>query len=127
MNDKRLVLPLILLISTQVSFAQTTLFNFQGQLNQFGLPVLDGLYDFEFHLYTNATSGTEVAAPSVANALPVKSGLFSLKLDFGAAFGDYNGTYERFLEIHIATNGFPLATLLPRQPVLPTPDSGGFL
>src|SRR6185295_14643832 len=68
------------------------------RVNQFGFPV----------------------GPVLTNAnMAVNSGLFTTTLDFGA--GIFSGS-NYWLEISVRTNGVgPFTTLVPRQPVTPTP------
>ena len=94
---------------------------FQGQLSDGSLPA-NGLYDFRFTLRDAATGGSVVAGPLQADNVQVTEGFFSVSLSFGS--GAVSGA-PRWLEVGVrdgaATGAF--ATLLPLQPLVPTPYS----
>lgn len=66
-----------------VASAQTSAFNFTGQLSDGGTPA-SGSYDFNFRLFNAATGGVEVITAIAAPATAVKNGVFSSLLDYGA-------------------------------------------
>src|ERR1700722_5293275 len=107
-----------LFASVYPALAQGTAFMYQGQLNADGAPA-NGVYDFEFSLYNNATGlGNPIATTITNTGLSVANGFFSTTLDFGNAFaGD-----ATWLAMFVRTNGvgsyIPLA---PLQELLPTP------
>jgi hypothetical protein len=106
-----------LLIATPV-IAQGTAFNYQGHLSD-GINAATGIYDLRFAIFDGSTNGNAAAGPITQNAVDVRSGLFSVTLDFGPAV--FTGS-NRWLEISVRTNGDSIfTTLLPRQPLLPTP------
>ena len=79
-----------------------------------------GLYDFNFKLFDADTGGGQIspAAGVSVNAVGVTNGVFSVTLDFGAAF---NGE-KRWLDMAVNTNAArPLGALAPRQPVQAAP------
>jgi hypothetical protein len=92
-----------------------TAFSYQGQLRQAGAP-FDGLADFEFTLWDDASSSDPndlVAGPLALNDVDVDRGLFTIVLDFGQNV--FTGQ-ARWLEIVV--NG---TTLTPRQELTPAP------
>lgn len=82
--------------ATNLQFALSTSFTYQGQLDQNGSPVNDTC-DMSFRLYDAASMGTEIGSDFHAS-VPVTDGLFAVNLDFGA--GAFNGD-RRWLEIKI--------------------------
>src|SRR5438045_2392141 len=98
--------------------AQGTAFTYQGRLNSSGAPA-NGSYDFQFILFNAEQFGFPVG-PALTNAnVAVSNGLFTTALDFGA--GVFAGS-NYWLEIGVRPNGKDeFATLLPRQPITPTP------
>src|ERR1051325_7381029 len=98
--------------------AQTTVFTYQGRLNDGSNPA-EGIYDLRFALHDAAANGTMVAGPILNTDVAVNSGLFTVKLDFGAP--PFNGT-DRWLEIAVRTNGATaFTTLSPRQMITSVP------
>jgi hypothetical protein len=91
---------------------QTTLFNYQGQLQQLGVP-FTGEADLTFRLFGQLAGGTQIGEDVLREGVEVTDGLFTVVLDFGeAAFvGD-----RRWLEITVGET-----VLTPRQPILATP------
>ena len=90
---------------------QSTAFTYQGQLKQQGEP-FTGTVDLQFRLWDDPVAGTALAPAVSRSAVPVQDGIFTVEIDFGAAFG----TEQRWIEI--IADGTPL---LPRQPVTPAP------
>jgi trimeric autotransporter adhesin len=107
-----------LLISLSFAAAQGTAFTYQGRLNDGGAPV-SGSYSLRFILH-NAEFGGSPVGPTLTNEpVSVAAGLFTTTLDFGAA--PFNGS-PRWLEIAVRSNGVAaFTTVLPRQPLTPTP------
>ena len=108
----------IVLCSIASVFAQSTVFTYQGRLNDNGQPA-NGTYDLRFGLYDSTNlPGNIIAGPVNNPSTQVANGLFSASLDFGNVF---NGT-ARWLEIAVRTNGAAnFVTLTPRQPLTPVP------
>lgn len=75
---------------------QVTAFTYQGHLTENGTPA-NGANDFTFTLSDHASGGATVGMSNVVNDLAVTNGLFTITLDFGAAF-DGNA---RWLEIAV--------------------------
>src|SRR5215471_5246493 len=100
--------------------AQSTIFNYQGSLQD---PIANGNYDLQFTLWDALTGGTQqpqpipltVSRPGVA----VAGGAFTVQLDFGATA--WPGA-DRFLEISFRPVGnATFTTLSPRQPITSVP------
>jgi lysophospholipase L1-like esterase len=122
MSTKNLVWALVGVLSWELgactAVAQTTMFQYQGRLNNSGQPA-NGTYDFSFSLFPTNSDGSP-AAPTLTNsAVAVSQGCFVTTLDFGALF---DGT-SFWLEIGVRSNGSSGAfvTLSPRQPLRPVP------
>ncbi len=100
-----------------IAWAQTTEFTYQGRLLDGALPANAG-YDFEFRLFALETGGTELGIQS-RPGVSITSGIFTVRLDFGANF---DGT-ARWLEIGVRPAGSPnpFTTLIPRQPLSSAP------
>jgi hypothetical protein len=115
-----LTLLALLTLNSQLSFvhAQGTAFTYQGRLNS-GAGPATGNYDLTFTLFNVSSGGSAVAGPLATNSVAVSNGLFTIALDFG--HGVFNGA-DYWLEIGVRTNGGgTFTTLMPRQPVTPTP------
>jgi hypothetical protein len=123
---RRLLLILLLfLVSLPASIAHaevdtnvTTLFTYQGSLFEQDEPVT-GFYDLQFSLFDALTAGNALGNPVEHIAVSVKGGVFTVGLDFGAAF---NGQ-SRFLELAVRVTGSEetYTTLAPRQPLTVVP------
>ena len=102
-----------------------TAFTYQGRLSTAGAPA-NGRYDFLFTLDDALSGGNQIGSLVSATNTPVSNGLFTVTIDFGAAF---NGD-ARWLEISTRTNGTgSYSSLAPRQPLSPAPyavQSAGF-
>jgi hypothetical protein len=111
-----LPLAFVLAVSAVVpkAAAQTSVFTYQGHLNDNGAPA-NGLYDFQFAVWDSSLP----LAMSVKPAIGVTNGLFTAQLDFGSAI--FNGD-TRFLEIAVRTNGAAnFTTLEGQQPITSAP------
>lgn len=105
------------LISSIVIQAQTTAFNYQGNLTDSSASA-SGTYDFEFALYD--ATGTLIASNSTSTTgVTVTNGVFTVKLDFGSTA--FTGA-DRYLEIRVKkptdSNYTPLS---PRQQINSAP------
>ncbi len=114
---KPILMILVLIVFITHTRAQTTEFTYQGKLNANSVPA-NGNYDLEFSLYPSADQGTTLLGTILLLSVPVRSGVFTVRLQFGNQF-----TGEpRFLEIKVAPEGSgTFTTLSPRQPILSTP------
>jgi hypothetical protein len=105
-------------LATATAFAQGTALTYQGRLNS-GANAANGSYDLTFTLFVTNSGGNSVAGPLTNSATGVTNGLFTVTLDFGG--GVFTGN-ARWLELGVRTNGSgSFTTLVPRQPILPTP------
>ena len=97
--------------------AQQTVFTYQGELADGGVPAT-GFYDLQFTLFDAPTNGAVLGV--VTNiGTAVDGGLFTVGLDFGA--GVFDGS-DRWLEIGAVVGGGGAFTILsPRQHVTATP------
>lgn len=113
-----LSITLALLAGVQMVAAQGTAFTYQGQLTTGSGPA-NGYYDVTFKLWTASSGGAQVGSTQTFPATVISNGLFTVtSLDFGSVF---NGT-PFWLELAVRSNGVPpYQTLLPRQPLTPTP------
>ena len=117
---KAMVAVVLLGLGAQTSWAQLgTAFTYQGRLADGALPA-NGTYDFEFQLFTASTGGTGSSVQTLGD-VTVATGLFAVKLDFGAVF---TGS-PRWLEIRVrpgvSTGAY--TTLTPRQELTPAPNA----
>ncbi len=91
-------------------FSLGTSFSYQGELKQHGTDA-EGLFDFEFELYGQATGG-ELLGSIIRMDHPVEAGVFKASLDFGRSIAEGG----MWLEIHVRTAGNgPFTILTPRQ------------
>ena len=97
--------------------AQSTAFNYQGQLSDGGSPAT-GRYEFQFTLWDSVSGGVLASAATLGTpgGVGVTNGLFAVVLDFGA--GALTGQ-ARWIEAAVRTNGSAAAftTVVPRQSV----------
>lgn len=99
--------------------AQATGFIYQGKLMD-NATFPTGDYDLEVTLWDSLANGSQVGATQTFASVPVRSGIFSVDLDFGLQF-DGN---PRFLQIAVRpAGGGTYTTLAPRQTITPTPYS----
>ncbi len=98
--------------------AQGTAFTYQVRLTENGAEA-NGANDFTFTLYDAVNGGAPVGAGNVVNDLAVTNGLFTVALDFGAAF---DGS-ARWLQIAVrpGASAGAYTNLIPRQPITATP------
>lgn len=112
------ILITIFLFAISVS-AQTTAFNYQGNLSNGGSPA-NGSYLLQFELYDAAVGGNQVGATISDVAITAVAGIFTTQLDFGDVF---DGT-DRFLEISVKQlPGDAYTVLSPRQQINSSPYS----
>lgn len=112
----RLLAIVLLVLSGNFAFAQTTEFTYQGKLTEnANAPTAN--YDFEFDLYDAETGGT-ILGTQARSGVAVANGIFTVRLDFGAQFPGA----RRFLEIRVRPVGSgAFTTLNPRQSVTSAP------
>jgi hypothetical protein len=109
----------VLVVGVAGLFAQSTAFTYQGKLRDTG-STANGMYDFEFRLFDAQNNGVQVGSTSSKPSVSVVDGVFTVTLDFGAAF---TGP-DRWIEISISPAGVGnFTTLAPRQKVNSTPQS----
>lgn len=108
------------LIMNLAAFSQTTTFTYQGKLTDTGNPPT-GTYQMEFSMYDALAGGTQIGATIPNNSVAVAQGIFTVRLDFGAAV--FPGA-DRFLQIAVRRNaGESFVTLNPRQQISSSPYS----
>ena len=115
-----MVTVVLLSLCASTSWAQLgTAFTYQGRLSDGALPA-NGNYDFEFQLFTLASGGTG-STTQILGDVTVASGLFTVKLDFGAEF---TGS-PRWLEIRVrpGVSMGAYTALTPRQELTPSPNA----
>ena len=98
---------------------KSTEFTFQGKLNVDGAPAT-GVFDFQFTLLDSLDADVGGGAAEMQD-VTVTGGVFTVALDFGAAF---NGD-KRFLQIEVSPDAPTVAytTLSPNQELRATPYS----
>ncbi|MBL8878539.1 MAG: tail fiber domain-containing protein [Phycisphaerales bacterium] len=102
---------------------QTTVFTYQGRLENGGTPA-DGPHDFRFRLFNAIVEGNQVGTTQCVNDVNVTDGLFTVNLNFGEQFI----SAARFLEIDVradtgqdCTNATGYTLLGPRSQIHATP------
>ena len=76
-----------------------TAFTYQGRLTDANTPA-EGLYDFEFELYDDATADSQKGGTIDVDDVDVVDGYFTVHLDFGDDPNIFNGD-ARWLEIAV--------------------------
>lgn len=104
---------LVLAFVTLPVAAQSTSFNYQGQLKQDGRPV-SGSVDMEFRVFDAAEGGLMIVPSYLVADIVVENGLFGVDLDFGE---DLFAAEEQWLEVAVrySGGGGDYEPLLPRQ------------
>lgn len=114
-------LALIAIFCANLCFAVPveTVFTYQGDLKQAGMPA-EGLYDFQFEMYDADAGGTLVGGPVILDDIGVADGVFTVHLDFG--IGPFGGD-QMWLEIAVreGDSGGGYTGLLPRQMITAVP------
>jgi N-acetylneuraminic acid mutarotase len=96
-----------------------THFTYQGRLKQGGLGY-SGTADFTFTLFDAAAAGNQIGLTQFLTNSSLAEGLLTVDLDFGP--NAFNGD-GRWIEVAVRTpsGAGNFTTLIPRQPILPTP------
>lgn len=95
-------------LCTGLAQAQVTVFTYQGELLENGMPVDDN-FDFMIDLYAGEQGGNALASPLFLIGSPVIGGVFSLDLEFGNAVFNNSALW---LEVSTRRSGQPTFTLL---------------
>jgi hypothetical protein len=119
MKMKTILLGLGVALLAELASAQTTAFNFTGQLSDGGSPA-NGNYDFNFRIYSVSSGGSEVAPAISAPSTPVRNGVFSSMLDYGANVFTNGGNLWVQAEVRTAGTSGAYAPL-GRQQLTPVP------
>ena len=117
---KRIAAFLLVLFSAIFADAQTTVFTYQGKLNDGATPA-NGTYQMQFELYDAqaAGAGTQIGESILVN-VSVVNGIFTTQLDFGQS--PFTQGQDLFLQISVRrTEVEPLSLLEPRQPLTSAP------
>jgi len=119
------LLAALLLLSTlnlQLStlFAQGTAFTYQGRLNDGGTPA-NGVYDLEFRVFDDVSSGSQQGSTVTVDDLGVTNGLFTATLDFGGA--PFSVGANRWLNVAVrpGASAGDYTNVAPRQPITAAP------
>lgn len=119
-NNVYLPLLALLLFAVVVpAFGQGTAFTYQGQLNSNSVPA-NGNFELMFLVFATDSGGVAIANAVVKNGVAVSNGLFVVSLDFGT--NAFTGG-ARWLEIAVGNGANSFVTLVPRQPLTPTPNA----
>lgn len=103
-------------ISSPLTFAQTSAFTFQGRLTD-NITTANGTYDFEFYLYSTATGAGQISPiPQTRTGVSVTNGIFTVSLDFGQA--QLTSGTDRYLEIRVKRPVDAIYTPLSPRPQL---------
>lgn len=98
-----------------------SVFTYQGRLMDTN-DVADGLYDFQFRIFDDPCTGTQLGPALDVNDLDVIDGYFTVELDFGSDVFDGNGVW---LEIGVRPGKLEdpniYTVLSPRQEITSTP------
>ena len=97
---------------------QVTEFTYQGSLKD-GANAAEGMYDLEFAMFDSVAGGAQVGLTQTRAGTAVTKGIFSVKLDYGAAA--FTGP-DRYLEVRVRpAGGGSYTALTPRQRITSTP------
>lgn len=95
-----------------------TAFTYQGQLQSTGSPQ-NGPCDFQFDLFDASSGETSVAPTQSLNTVVLTNGLFTVQLDFGAAFTGEERWLQTAVRCPAGSGGF--VALTPRQRMTAVP------
>ncbi|MFN0149415.1 MAG: hypothetical protein ACKVU1_01720 [bacterium] len=106
------------------ALAQSTVFTYQGSLDDSGTPT-SGLHDFRFRLFDAAAGGAQLGSTLCSDNVNVVEGAFTAQLDFGQQFAT---TAQRHLEIEVrgdtglsCADATGFVVLAPRQQLTAAP------
>ena len=125
MRGRFFLVLVLLLVASNATVAQTTVFTYQGKLADNGNPA-DGHYDFQFSLFDALSGGAQQGTTQPAANILVTNGIFAVTLDFVNCSECncptcFNGG-ARFLAIAVRpTGGGSFTPLTERQPITSTP------
>ena len=122
------LLALVTTVMCPAAWAQpATTFTYQGVLGSSGVNS-DGSFDFQFRLYDAATGGNQVVLQLVAPSTTVSKGVFTVNLNFGAAFSAGQALWLE-IDVRPTPQGSQtlFTTLSPRQPLSPAPLAQGIV
>ena len=106
-------------LTAGAAFAQTTVFTYQGKLTDTGTP--QAAYQMRFEIYDAPAGGNQTGATITNPSVAVMMGVFTVRLDFGAAV--FDGA-DRYLDIAVRkTSGEIWTILTPRQQISSAPYS----
>ncbi len=114
------------LIFTPCAPAQTaTTFTYQGSLSSSGAP-FTGFADLRAELFSTLSGGAPVAPAVDLTNVSITNGVFTVPLDFGAAF---DTGQPRWIQISVRApaGAGNYTTLSPRQAITPTPLAQGIV
>ncbi len=121
-NAKRLIfISFAFLILAMSVSAQTTTFTYQGRFTDSTLPQpTNGTYEMQFKAFDAVNAGGQTGLTITIPTVQVVSGIFTVRLDFGAAVFRES---DVFLETSVRPSGSaaPFSTLAPRQQVTSAP------
>ncbi len=95
-----------------------TAFTYQGQLTE-DSTLANGLYDFEFKLFDDVSSGAQVGSAFTNKDVMVSNGLFTVEIDFGSVFDGAALWLEVAVRPGSSTGSY--TTLNPRQNLTAAP------
>jgi len=111
-----------LLLSDAGAAQLGTAFTYSGRLKYKNNPA-DGNFDLQLKLYDDPNNNNNLVATYSVSALPIVNGLFVVNVDFSSV-SMFNGTaYWLELSARPSGNNGAYQSVLPRQPVNPTPYS----
>ena len=114
------VVSVLFCLTTQRGHAQTTVFTYQGSLQDSGMPA-NGAFQMQFKLFDSLGAAGQIGSTIADIPVTVAQGIFSVNLDFGAT--PFSGA-NRWLEIAVRRNsGESYTTLTPREQIASAPYS----
>ncbi len=115
-----LLLALTLALASRNAVAQDLTFTYQGEVREAGFPV-EGAADLRFVVFSDAQGQTQLGTPVQINATQLRSGRFTVPLNFGVA-----PPAGAAIEIQVRSpadpsDTQPFVTLAPRQTITAAP------
>jgi hypothetical protein len=96
-----------------------TAFTYQGFLRSPAGSPVTGICDFQFSLYDDASSGSQIGSTQTLSSVNLLDGRFTVQLDFGGQFTGEGRWLQVALRCPAGSGGYTV--LAPRQSITPSP------
>ena len=120
-NNLTAIWLILLFSSAATTFAQTTVFTYQGKLTDNGTP--QSIYEMQFKLFGSPGGNDQIGGTITNPNVTVVQGVFTVQLNFDLGASAFPGA-DRYLEISVRrSSAESYVTLNPRQQITSSPYS----